>query len=142
MEHGLILFLVLMFLIPCGLVIVIASEIPFQKLASDPAERAVLADGFTITHVNTSTWNLPGASGGKTYTLTDRNGNTIVVATQMFESAEARDAAIRLHNANVVGRGRQVGSLIVHGQYLISVTPTNADIVRALRAARETNLSI
>lgn len=141
MEHGLVMFLILMFLIPCGLVIVIASEIPFRQVPSDPAERAILPDGYTITLANVTTWNLPGSLGGKTYVITDRNGNTILVETQAFASARERDTAIRVYNANTVGRGRQVGGLIVHGQYIISVTPANPDIVRAHRATITTALS-
>ncbi len=140
MEHGLVVFLVLLFLIPCGLVIVIASEIPFRQVSSDPAERVILPDGYTITLANVTTWNLPGSLGGKTYVITDRNGNTILVETQAFASARDRDAAIRVYNTNTVGRGRQVGGLIVHGQYVISVTPSNPDIIRAHRAAVETAL--
>lgn len=141
MEHGLVVFLVIMFLIPCGLIIVIAEEVPFHRVSSDPSERAVLPDGYTVTFVNSTTWNLPGSLGGKTYVIADRNGNNVVVATQAFASAEERDAVIRLYNANQVGRGRQVGGLIVHGQYIISVTPSNPDIIRAHRAAVEAALS-
>jgi len=140
MEHGLVVFLVLMFLIPCGLVIVVASEIPFRQVPSDPAERAILPDGYTITFANVTTWNLPGSLGGKTYVITDRNGNTILVETQAFASARERDAAIRVYNTNTIGRGRQVGGLIVHGQYIIAVTPSNPDIIHAHRAAVATAL--
>jgi hypothetical protein len=135
MEHGLILLMVLMVLVPCGLVIALVSEVPFREVPSDPAEHAVLPDGYTVTLVNSTTWSLPGSLGGKTYVLTDRNGNRIIVATQAFASAEQRDAAIRVYNANAIGRGRQIGGLIVHGQYIISVMPANPDIIRAHRAA-------
>jgi hypothetical protein len=140
-EHWLVVFLVIMFLIPCGLIIVIAEEIPFHKVSADPAERVVLPDGYAVTLVNSTTWNLPGAMGGKTYVIADSNGNTIIVATQAFASAEERDAVIRLYNANQAGRGRQVGGLIVYGQYIISVTPANPDIIRAYRAALATAIS-
>jgi len=141
MEHGLVLLLVLMVLIPCGLVIAIVSEVPFREIPSDPAERVVLPDGYTVTLVNSTTWSLPGALGGKTYVIMDRNGNRVIVATQAFASAEERDAVIRVYNANAIGRGRQAGGLIVHGQYIISVTPADPDIIQAHRAAVASALS-
>jgi hypothetical protein len=135
MEHGLLIFMVIVLLIPCALAVVFAQETPYHEVPFDPAEKAVLAEGFTVTGVNATIWNIPGAIGGRTYTITRPNGETFVISTQAFDSTEARDAAIRQHNANTMGRGRHVGGLIVHGQYIISVTPVDADIIHAIQSA-------
>jgi hypothetical protein len=79
-----------------------------------------------------TTWNLPGTTGGKTYVLTDNNGEVVTVSTQSFDSAESREAAIRIYNAQSVGRGKPVGSLVVLGQHLIYVTPAHSGILERL----------
>lgn len=132
MEHGLLLFVILMFLIPCTMIIFVSEEAGYYQVASDPAAPATQITGYTVTSVKDTAWNVPGATGGKTYNLVDPEGKTVMIATQAFDSAESRDAAIRQHNANVVGRGKQVGSLLVHGQYVIYVTPANHGILQIL----------
>lgn len=133
MEHGLLLFVVLMFLIPCAMIIFVSEEVGYYQVSADPAASATQLAGYAVTGVKDTTWNVPGATGGKTYTLTDPEGKTVMIATQAFDSAESRDAAIRQHNANVVGRGKQVGNLLVHGQYVVYVTPANHEILQYLK---------
>ncbi|MDD1685811.1 hypothetical protein [Methanoregula sp.] len=132
MEHGLVLFLVLMFLIPCAMIIFVSTEVPYRVVPGEPVKDAALAAGITITSVKDTTWNLTGATGGKTYVLTDSSGNTVTMSTQAFDSAESRDAAIRLYNAHPVGRGKPVGSLLVVGQHIVYVTPANSPILEEI----------
>ena len=138
MEHWLLLFVILMFLIPCGLIIFVSEEAGYYQVSTDPAASVTRMTGYSVLSVNDTTWNVPGAVGGKTYTLEDPNGQTVMIATQAFDSAESRDAAIRTHNANVVGHGKQVGSLFVHGQYVVYVTPANHAILPAIKASADT----
>ena len=137
MEHWLLLFVILMFLIPCGLIIVVSEEAGYYQVSTDPAASVTQMTGYSVLSVNDTPRNVPGAVGGKTYTLTDPNGQTVMIATQAFDSAESRDAAIRTHNANVVGRGKQVGSLFVHGQYVVYVTPANHAILPSIKASAD-----
>jgi len=140
-EHGLALFLVLMFLIPCVMIIFVSEEVPYRIVPGEPVRAAAQAAGITIASVKDTTWNLTGATGGKTYVLTDRAGNTVTMATQAFDSAESRDAAIRLYNAHPVGRGKPMGSLLVVGQNLVYVTPANSGILTEIAAElKKTNL--
>ena len=132
MEHGLALFLVLMFLIPCVLVIFVSEEVPYRIVPGEPVKDAAQAAGITITSVKDTSWNLTGSTGGKTYVLTDRSGNVVTMSTQAFDSAESRDAAIRLYNAHPVGRGKPVGSLLVVGQHIVYVTPANSPILEEI----------
>ena len=132
MEHGLVLFLVLMFLIPCIMIIFISEEVPYRIVPGEPVRDVAQAMGISVTSVKDTTWNLPGATGGKTYVLTDSAGNVVTVSTQVFDSAESRDAAIRLYNANPVGRGKPMGSLMVVGQHLIYITPANSEILQRI----------
>lgn len=134
MEHGLVLFLILMFLVPCALIIFVSEEASYYEVATDPALPATQLAGYTVTSVKDTTWNVPGAEGGKTFTLTDPDGRTVIVETQAFDSAESREAAIRRHNANAVGRGKPVGSLLAYGQYVVYVTPANHPVLQAIRA--------
>jgi len=132
MEHGLVLFLVLMFLIPCIMIIFISEEVPYRIVPGEPVRDVAQAMGISVTSVKDTTWNLPGATGGKTYVLTDSAGNVVTVSTQAFDSAESRDAAIRLYNANPVGRGKPMGSLMVVGQHVVYVTPANSEILQRI----------
>jgi hypothetical protein len=139
-EHGLAIFLILMFLIPCVMIIFVAAEVPYSTVSGEPVKDAAIAAGITVTSVKDSTWNLPGATGGKTYMLSDTAGNTVTISTQSFDSADSRDAVIRLYNAHPVGRGHPVGSLIVLGSQLVYVTPANSEILNEIGPALRNRL--
>jgi hypothetical protein len=139
-EHGLAIFLILMFLIPCVMIIFVAAEVPYSTVSGEPVKDAAIAAGITVTSVKDSTWNLPGATGGKTYVLSDTAGNTVTISTQSFDSADSRDAVIRLYNAHPVGRGHPVGSLIVLGSQLVYVTPANSEILNEIGPALRNRL--
>jgi len=132
LELGLSIFLIILFLIPVGVIIFVAEESPYHQVSGEPLNEAAQATGITVTSVKDSTWNLPGATGGKTYVLTDNTGEIVTVSTQSFDSSESREAAIRIYNAQSVGRGKPVGSLVVLGQHLIYVTPANSEILKRL----------
>jgi hypothetical protein len=129
LEYGLLLFLVLMFLVPVGLIIFVSGEVPYHLVSGEPVRDAAQNAGITVTSVKETFWNLPGATGGKTYVLSDTAGNVVTISTQAFDSADTRDAAIRLYNAHPIGRGKPVGSLLVVGQHLVYVTPANSPIL-------------
>jgi hypothetical protein len=132
LEHGLMVFLVVMFLIPCGLVILASQEATYHQISGEPVSEAANVTGITITSVKATQWNLPGAMGGKTYVLADKEGNILTLETQAFDSADSRDAAIRLYNSHPVGRGKPVGSLLVVGQHLAYATPANSPILEKI----------
>ena len=132
LEVGLLVFLVLVTLIPMGIIFFTVAESPYYQISGEPVNEAAQATGITVTSVKNSTWNLPGAIGGKTYVLTDNSGETVTVATQSFDSAESRDAAVRTYNAQSVGRGKPVGNLVVMGQHLVYVTPAHSGILERL----------
>lgn len=132
MEIGLFVFLIVIVLIPFGLILIAAEESPFHQVSGEPVSDAAKVTGISITSVKDTTWNMPGATGGKMYILTDNYGEVITVSTQSFDSAESRDAAIRLYNSHPVGHGKPVGSLVVLGQHLVYVTPANSDILQRL----------
>jgi hypothetical protein len=132
LEHGLAVFLIAMFLIPCGMIIFASSEAPYYLVSGEPVKDAAQQTGIAVTGVKDTHWNLSGATGGKTYILSDSTGNTLTLETQAFDSADSRDAAVRLYNAHPVGRGKPVGSLIVVGQNVVYVTPANSPILEKI----------
>jgi len=134
-EIGLAIFLVVMFLLPCLMLGLIFEEAPYHTVAGEPVKEAADAAGISIVSVKGTLWNLTGAVGGKTYTLTDPAGDTAIIATQAFDSAESRDAAIRLYNSHPLGKGKPVGSMIVVGQYIVYATPSNSPIFAQLAPA-------
>jgi hypothetical protein len=134
-EIGLAFLLVVMFLLPFAFLGLLYSEAPYFTVSGEPVKEAADAAGISIVSVKGTLWNMTGAIGGKTYALTDSSGNTAIIATQAFDSADSRDAAVRLYNAYGPGKGRTVGSLIVVGQYLIYATPANSPIFAKLAPA-------
>ena len=140
LEVGLLVFLVLMTLIPMGVILVVVAASPYHLVSGEPVNEAAQAMGITVTSVKDSIWNLPGAIGGKTYVLTDTSGETVTVATQSFDSTESRDAAVRTYNAQSVGRGKPVGSLVILGQHLVYVTPAHSAILERLAPELKKNL--
>jgi len=142
LEIGLFIFLIAVVLMPFLLILGIAQESPYHQVSGEPVNEAALATGITVTSVKDSTWNLPGAIGGKTYVLTDSNGDTVTVATQSFDSADSRDAAVRIYNAQSVGKGKPVGTLVVLGQHLIYVTPAHSGILERLGPELKKRISL
>jgi len=132
LEHGLMVFLVLMFLIPCGIIIFVSHEAAYFQVAGEPVKDAANLTGITIASVKDNAGYLPGATGGKTYVLTDTSGNTLTLSTQTFDSQESRDAAIRLYNSHPVGHGKPVSSLHIVGQHLVYATPANSPILEKI----------
>jgi hypothetical protein len=132
LELGLHIFLIIVFLTPIGVIIFVAEEAPFHHVSGEPVTEAAQATGVRVASVKDISWNLPGAMGGKTYVLTDNAGEMVTISTQAFDSAESRDAAIRMYNSYSVGRGHPVGSLMVVGQHVIYVTHAQSDIMMRL----------
>lgn len=134
-EIGLILVVLLIMVIPLGIVLLVSPEVPYYPVPGEPLKDAVQSSGITIVSVKDITWNLPGATGGKIYVLTDNAGNFVTVDTQSFDSAASRDAAIRLYHSHPLGRGKPVGRLIVIGQHLIYITPADSEILQRIAPA-------
>ncbi|MEN6443998.1 MAG: hypothetical protein ABFC71_09645 [Methanoregula sp.] len=132
LETGLIMLIILVVVIPICVVTLVSTEVPYFRVPGEPVHDAALASNITITRVENTTWNLPGATGGKIYVLSDNSGGVTIVDTQAFDSAESRDAAIRLYHANLVGHGRPVGRLFVIGQHLVYVIPADSEILHRL----------
>ncbi len=134
-DRALVIFLVLMFIMPFILVLFVERESPYGAVTGEPVGEAATATGISVTSTKDTRWNLSGATGGKTYVLADTAGNTVTIATQSFDSAESRDAAVLQYNAQPVGRGRPVGSLIVIRNQLVYITPANSPILAELGPA-------
>ncbi len=131
-DQGLVVFLVLMFVMPFIIVVFMGEESPYAVVPGEPVSDAATAAGISVSSVRDEHWNVPGATGGKTYVLTNTAGDTVTIATQSFDSAESRDAAVLQYNTQMVGRGRPVGSLMVVGDMLVYLTPANSPILTDL----------
>lgn len=125
-------------LIPVGIATLMHQAEPYRIVEGEPLREAAKAAGISVCNVTDTLWNVPGATGGTTYVLsddcTDPNAETITVKTQAFDSEESRDAAIRTYLSQGVGRLRPVGNLIVVGQYLVYVEPYDSDLLKRLVA--------
>ena len=127
-----ILILIVIFLLPIGWMLVFYSAEPYHVVSGEPLRDAAQAAGIKVVSATDSTWPVAGATGGKTYTLSDENGNIYTVQTQLFDSAGSRDAAIQVFNAQSVGRGRPVGKLIIVGNNLLYVKPYTSEILKRI----------
>jgi len=130
----------MIFIIPIGLCFYSAPPAePYTTLPEDPLLTAVHAAGATICDTTDTQWNVPGATGGTTYVVStdckaQSSANTITVQIQEFDSVASRDAAVMTYNTMTVGRGKPVGNLFAHGQYLIYVTPPNTALMKQIQA--------
>ena len=127
-----ILILIVIFLLPIGWMLVFYSAEPYHVVSGEPLRDAAQAAGINVVSATDSTWPVAGATGGKTYTLSDETGNIYTVQTQLFDSAGSRDAAIQVFNAQSVGRGRPVGKLIIVGNHLVYVKPYTSEILKRI----------
>ena len=134
-EIALAVLLVVVFILPFAFLGLLYSQAPYFTVAGEPVKEAADAAGISIVSVQGTLWNMTGAMGGKTYTLTDPEGDTAFIATQAFDSADSRDAAVRLYYAHAPGKGEAVGSLVVVGQYVVYATPSNSPIFAKLAPA-------
>lgn len=133
-----VLLIVAIVLIPVGIAVLMHQAEPYRVVEGEPLREAAVAAGISVCNVTDTLWDLPGATGGATYVLsddcTDPGADTVTVRTQAFDSEESRDAAVRTYLSQGVGRLRPVGNLIVVGQYLVYVEPYDSDLLTRLAA--------
>jgi hypothetical protein len=132
LEIALVAFVAAIVILTFGALIVTDTHVPYQPVTGEPVRDALTGEGMTIVSVKDTTWNLPGATGGKTYVILDTDNRQTIISTQNFDSEASRDAAIRLWHTSGAGRGRPAGSLIVAGQHLIFVTPDDRPVIALL----------
>jgi hypothetical protein len=127
-----VLIILAVFLLPVVWIVALYPAEPFHTVSGEPVRDAAQVAGITVVSATDSTWPIAGATGGKTYTLSDKNGNIYTVQSQSFDSAGSRDAAVQVFNAQSVGRGRPVGKLIIVGNYLVYVKPYTSEILKGI----------
>jgi hypothetical protein len=133
-EAALVIFLFAIVLIPVGIVILTGSHVPYYPVSGEPVRELLDAEGISIVSVQDSQWNTPGAAGGKTYVIIDKDSRQTIIMTQNFETGDARDAAIRSWHTSTTGRGKPAGSLFVIGQQLIVISPSDRPVLETLGA--------
>jgi type IV secretory pathway TrbL component len=131
-EEAVIIILVVFILVPFGLILLSFPAQPHYMVSGEPVREAAKAVGITIENVTNTTWPLPGAIGGRSYTLADQAGNSVIVQTQSFASAQSRDAAIQTFAAQSVGKGRPIETLLVIGNHLIVIGPDPGGILNRI----------
>lgn len=126
------LILILIILLPIGWIVVVAASEPYHVVLGEPLREAAENSGITVVSAVNSTLPLPGATGGKIYTFSDENGDLITIQTQSFDSAGSRDAAIQIHNAQSLGKGKPVQDLVVVGNHLFYIRPGSSGIINKI----------
>jgi hypothetical protein len=124
-----IIIIFLLVLMPVGWIVLAYSAEPYYIVTGEPLREAAQAAGVKVVNTTDILWQLPGATGGKAYVLSDNAGNTLAVQTQTFDSAESRDAAIKIFNAQSVGKGKPAGTLLVIGHQVIYISPDPGGIL-------------
>ena len=131
-SWAVILVLILFIMIPIGWLFIAYTAEPYHVVSGEPLREAAQAAGITVVNATDTTWPIGGAVGGKTYTLSDENGNIYTIQTQAFDSAGSRDAAVLVYNSQSIGRGKPVGKLIVIGNYLVYIQPYTSGILKKI----------
>jgi hypothetical protein len=132
LELALVAFVAAIVVLTCGLLILADTHAPYYPVTGEPVRDFLAAQGITVVSVQDRTWDLPGATGGKVYVIRDEDNRETIIATQNFDSAESRDAAIRVWHSSGAGRGRPAGSLLVSGQHLIFISPDDRPVIALL----------
>lgn len=132
MEEAVIIILIIFVIIPFGLVALAYPAEPYRQVAGEPVRDAALASGVHVVNATDITWELPGAMGGTTYTIADDAGDILHVQTQKFDSALSRDGAVVVFNAQSVGKGKPIGTLVIIGDNIIHITPDSGGILARL----------
>jgi hypothetical protein len=124
-----LIILILIFLVPMGWVMVAFPAEPYRIVMGEPIAEAAQNAGLTIVSSTNVTWNFPGALGGKIYVLKDKSGNMLTLQTQLFNSPESRDAAIQVHSAQTVGKGKPIGTIVTIGEEIVYIPPDQGGIL-------------
>ncbi|OPX66143.1 MAG: hypothetical protein A4E37_02091 [Methanoregulaceae archaeon PtaB.Bin056] len=119
-------------ILPVGWILIAFPAEPHYPVPGEPVDNAVNASGVMLAHVNDITWQIPGAMGGRSYLLEDEEGHTLVVQTQVFETAESRDAAVVTYSAHTVGKGRPIGRIMVIGHQVVYIGPDPGGIFQRI----------
>jgi hypothetical protein len=127
-----IIVILMVVFIPIGALMVMTSPEPYHVTTGTQLREAADTTGLKIIQDLNVTLRLPGATGGHSYMVEDKDGNTFTIFTQSFDSEESRDAAIKAHNAQAVGKGRPLGELIVIGDQLIYIHPTSGAVRKTI----------
>jgi hypothetical protein len=129
-DEIIVIIIVFMFVVlPFGWVFVIYPAHPYYIVNGEPLKEAAQSAGITVTHTEDILWPFPGATGGKIYLLEDDAGNTLMIQTQAFDSAENRNAALLTYSAQTTGKGKPVGTVLVVGHEVIYISPDQGGIL-------------
>lgn len=131
-EILVIIIILALVLLPFGWVFVLFPGHTYYVKTGEPLRQAAENAGLKIVNTTPVQWPFPGAEGGDIYMLQDSAGNTLTVQTQTFDSVESRDAAIQVFSSQTVGKGRPLGTIIVHGQELIYIPADQTGILTTL----------
>jgi hypothetical protein len=107
---------------------------PFQKVSSDQVKEAIANVGLKVCKSEPLTTTAPGSTGGSTYVLAAdcseiTPGKRLIVIAEGFESATARDMAIRNYQDTIFGRAAQKNGFLTLGNYLIVPVGTRDEAV-------------
>lgn len=123
-----IIIILLVILVPIGALMLWTSPEPYHITTGDLLRRSAENAGLKVIKDVNATLRLEGATAGHVYTIEDKDGNIYTVFAQSFDSAESRDAAIKAHNSQSVGKGRPLGELIIVGDQLIVIHPASGAV--------------
>lgn len=132
LEIGLVAFIALMVLLPIGIVTVIHPQQAYTSVSENPVKEILEKKGIQITNEKNTRWDIPGATGGKVFTITDADGRETLVRTQTFDSDASCDAAIRTWHTSQAGRGRANGYLLVNGREIVIITPADRPVIEVI----------
>jgi hypothetical protein len=121
-----ILFAVLFITLPIGWALV-SNQPPGPYFPTETTKvlDVLKASGLTFCDQTDSTWQVTGAQGGKSISISDdcsqkTPGMTIFIHTQMFDSVQSRDNAARLIQ-RTINMNQINGGVYTYGSVVIAV---------------------
>jgi len=126
-----LIFVIAIIILPISAVILTHGTDPYRIVEGRPVADAAEQAGLVVCSETDTTWDIPGNTGGKVYTISDNCENpseTVRIEVYSFESADSRDAAIKAYHTNTIGKARPHGNMIVLGQYLIFIESSGGSL--------------
>lgn len=139
--HGIIILIIIIFVVifPFAYVYLTVPSEPFHILGGEPVKEAAANANIDICSVSEVGWNVPGATVGKTYIISENcddiaSSPSATIMIQGFENEEARDGAVHRFNTMTIGKTRVPGRILVIGDSIVYVKPDNPDLASRIQA--------
>lgn len=132
-----LILVIAIILLPVSVAVITHGTDPYRVIEGEPLVAAAEKAGLTVCSETDVTWNIPGNTGGKIYTISDncdQPSKTVRIEVYSFDSENSRNAAIQAYHSNKIGKAGLRGNMIVLGQHLIFIDSSGSSLFGRIAA--------